>query len=227
MRHVLDRPVWTALSTRHASLALGGDLARRYPSTIIPFAATGADDADSLLAFQDLVRPGEEVFLLQADEIVLPAGLSAVSEAAGVQMIAERPMEALRDPRVERLGADDAADMLALATLTRPGPFTLGAMRLGEFWGVKVRGRLAAMAGERMKQPGHAEISGVCTHPDARGQGLARILSLFVASRIVGRGETPYLHAFATNTAATGLYESIGFGLRTKMNFAVARRDGG
>lgn len=226
MRHVLDRPVWTALNSRHAHLALGGDLAKRYPSAIVPFAATGADDPESLRALEDLVAPGEDVFMLQADEIVLPAGLSRVFTAAGVQMMAEATIQAVDDPRLQRLTAGDAAEMLDLATLTRPGPFTLQAMRLGEFWGVKIDGRLAAMAGERMMPPGHAELSGVCTHPDFRGQGLARLLSLFLASRIAGRGETPFLHAFAENTAAIALYESIGFRLRRVMNFAVVQRAG-
>lgn len=226
MRHVLDRPAWTALNSRHAHLALGGDLAKRYPSAIVPFAATGADDPESLRALEDLVAPGEDVFMLQADEIVLPAGLSRVFTAAGVQMMAEATIQAVDDPRLQRLTAGDAAEMLDLATLTRPGPFTLQAMRLGEFWGVKIDGRLAAMAGERMMPPGHAELSGVCTHPDFRGQGLARLLSLFLASRIAGRGETPFLHAFAENTAAIALYESIGFRLRRVMNFAVVQRAG-
>ncbi|TIU40383.1 MAG: GNAT family N-acetyltransferase, partial [Mesorhizobium sp.] len=95
---------------------------------------------------------------------------------------------------------------------------------LGEFWGVKIDGRLAAMAGERMKQPGYSELSGVCSHPDFRGGGLARLLSLFVANRIMARGEVPYLHAFANNAAAIKLYESIGFRLRSAMNIAVVQR---
>lgn len=35
------------------------------------------------------------------------------------------------------------------------------------------------------------------------------------------RGEIPYLHAYASNVAAIGLYESIGFRLRSMMNMAV------
>ena len=62
------------------------------------------------------------------------------------------------------------------------------------------------------------------TNPDVRGEGLARLLSLFVARRIAERDETPFLHAFATNTAAIGLYESIGFRLRRAVNFAVVHR---
>ena len=75
-----------------------------------------------------------------------------------------------------------------------------------------------------MKQPGYTELSGVCSHPEFRGNGLARLLSLFVANRIIGRGEIPYLHAYAANTAATGLYEAMGFKLRRTMNAAVVQR---
>jgi predicted GNAT family acetyltransferase len=75
-----------------------------------------------------------------------------------------------------------------------------------------------------MKQPGHTEVSGVCTHPDFRGKGLARLLSIHVADRIYARGETPYLHAYATNEAAIRLYETIGFALRCNVNVALATR---
>jgi predicted GNAT family acetyltransferase len=224
MKHVLDRPIWSALATRHQALAEGGRLARRYRPSIVPFAATAADDADSLAALAGLLPPRDTAVLVQADEIVLPAEISAISTASLVQMIAGRPMRAASDTRIRQLTRDDAAEMLALASLTKPGPFTLEALSLGDFWGINIGGRLAAMAGERMKQPGHSEVSGVCTHPDFRGGGLARLLSLFVAGRIEARGEVPYLHAYDSNTAAIGLYESIGFRVRSKMNMAVVQR---
>jgi predicted GNAT family acetyltransferase len=224
MKHVLDRPVWSALDTRHQAFAQGDKLAKRYPLSIVPFAATATDDAESLQALVKLVPPNESVIMLQADAIALPVGLSAISTAFGVQMVAEAPLRTVSDERVQRLTQDDAAEMLALASLTRPGPFTLGALSLGEFWGVKIEGRLVAMAGERMKQPGYTELSGVCSHPEFRGGGLGRLLSLFVANRILARGEIPYLHAYATNAAAIKLYESIGFRLRSTMNVAVVQR---
>jgi len=226
MRHVLDRPIWSALTTRHQALAEGGGLARRYRPSIVPFAATAADDADSLRALARLLPAGETAVLVQSDEIVLPREISAVSTATLVQMIAEQPMPAASDGRIRQLTKDDATEMLALASLTKPGPFTLEALSLGEFWGIRIDGRLAAMAGERMKQPGYSELSGVCTHPDFRGGGLARLLSVFVAGRIVARGEVPYLHAYDSNAAAIGLYESIGFRLRSRMNMATVQRAG-
>jgi len=113
------------------------------------------------------------------------------------------------------LGAADAPEMLALATLTEPGPFGPRTHELGGFLGVKLDGRLVAMAGERMKPEGFTEVSGVCTHPDHRGHGYAAMLSTAVAERVLARGETPFLHAYASNTAAIGLYERLGFRLRT------------
>ena len=139
-------------------------------------------------------------------------------------MIAEQSMPAASDERIRQLTKDDAAEMLALASLTKPGPFTLEALSLGDFWGISIDGRLAAMAGERMKQPGYSELSGVCTHPDFRGAGLARLLSVFVAGRIAARGEIAYLHAYDSNAAAIRLYESIGFRLRSMMNMAMVQR---
>jgi predicted GNAT family acetyltransferase len=44
-----------------------------------------------------------------------------------------------------------------------------------------------------------------------------------VTHRVLERGETPYLHAYATNAAAIRLYESIGFALRTMVNVALVR----
>lgn len=224
MKHPLDRPVWTALTTRHAMFAEGGPLAKRYTPSIVPFAACGGDDADSLHALEALVPLGESVLFAQADDIKLPAGLVPTITALGVQMISVARLPHEPDTRVQRLQDNDAAEMLALATLTKPGPFTLKAMSLGGFWGVKIDGKLAAMAGERMSQPGLSEISGVCSHPDARGLGLAKLLSLHVAEQIYARGDTPYLHAYATNSAAIRLYEAIGFTLRCNINVMMARR---
>lgn len=224
MSHPLDRPVWTALATVHAHLAEGGPLARRYPPAVIPFAAAADDSPEAGEALAALVGRGDKVVLAEFRPPVLPRGLVAVSVSPAVQMVAFEPTPPVSDPRIERLMPGDAPEMLALATLTRPGPFTLGAMRLGAFWGVRLDGRIAAMAGVRMAQPGYTELSGVCVHPDFRSQGLARLLSLHVAGLIQANGATPYLHAYATNTAAIRLYESIGFTIRTRMTVTVARR---
>jgi predicted GNAT family acetyltransferase len=225
--HVLDRPVWSSLSTKHASFAVGGERARRLAADVGPFAGARDDDDESLAALAELVPADGALLLLQADPIVLPSGVVVATTAAGVQMVAKqlvgRPGDA-RDIGAARLTAEDVPAMVALATSTKPGPFATRTATLGEFWGIKEHGVLVAMAGERMKHVGFTEVSGVCTHPSARGRGLARALSMLVAARILERGDTPYLHAYATNIAAIRLYESLGFRLRREVHVATIAR---
>jgi len=223
--NLLDRPVWASLTTVHADLAQGDDLAKRYWPDINRFASARDDDAASLGALAQLVRPGDPVFVLQVPEIVVPAGLVPTRTAWGVQMVAAGPIESEDDPEdIQMLGDADAGDMLALATLTQPGPFLRHTHRMGRFVGIRLDGRLVAMAGERFSFPGYTEVSGVCTHPDARGRGLARRLSRHVAAGIAARGGTPFLHAWKTNTAAIRLYEGLGFRMRCEVNVVVLER---
>ncbi|HLO95472.1 MAG TPA: GNAT family N-acetyltransferase, partial [Burkholderiaceae bacterium] len=209
---LLDRPVWHSLTGPQQSLAQGDALARRYLPDIHVFASAADDSPEALVALAALLPARGPVYLLQVPALRLPPGVVALKEARGVQMLATRSLadEPLR-AEVQPLGDADAAEMLALAELTQPGPFLAGTHRMGRFLGVRIQGRLAAMAGERMHVAGHTEISGVCTHPDFRGLGLARQLSAAVARQIEARGERPFLHAWRSNEAAVALYESLGF----------------
>ena len=162
--------------------------------------------------------------LLQASASPPPPGVIVARAAPAVQMIATtlRPVNA--HMAIERLGPDDAAEMRALAKLTEPGPFEARTHELGDFFGVRDQGRLVAMAGERMKPDGFTEVSGVCTHPDYRGRGYAGRLMSAVMAQIRDRGETPFLHAYATNTGAISLYRTLGFVLRCEMIVTMLAR---
>jgi predicted GNAT family acetyltransferase len=67
------------------------------------------------------------------------------------------------------------------------------------------------MAGERMHAGTLREISGVCTHPDFQGRGLALQLMLLLIRRQMQRGETPFLHVMRDNVNARRLYRRMGF----------------
>jgi predicted GNAT family acetyltransferase len=220
----LDHPVWAALA--HApQLAEGGDLARRYRRDVNLFAATRDDSPACLAALADLLRPGESAYLLQAAAVQVPPGLVVTRAAQGMQLLATDPITPPAGTHtLLDLGDADAADMLTLAQLTEPGPFLARTHTLGRFIGVRIAGQLVAMAGERMRFAGFTEISGVCTHPDARSLGLAKRLSATVAQRIQQRGEQAFLHAWASNHAAMGLYQSLGFTLRSVLQAVVLQR---
>lgn len=80
--------------------------------------------------------------------------------------------------------------------------------------------------GERLHPPGWTEISAVCTDEAYRGQGLASRLVSAVAAGIRRRGETPFMHAAATNVNAIRLYLSLGYELRRHTTFAQVRVPG-
>ncbi len=216
-RHPLDRPAWGALTTTQADKALGGPLARRFDAAFGPFAATLDDSPQSVEALGALIVAEGGVVLLQAGETPVPPGTTAVFRAAAWQMMAPPVPAPADDPAIAALNDADAAEMLALALLTRPGPFAARTHELGGFFGVRRDGVLAAMAGERMQPAGYCEISGVCAHPDHRGRGHGAALTLLVAARIQARGETAFLHVMADNTGALALYQALGFTIRREM----------
>ena len=205
-------------------MSLGDGSARRFAPDIGPLAAARDGSAESLAALEALVPGDGALILLEGEDAAIVPATGVSRTARGVQMVA-RDLKAVRSAAaIEPLSDADAAEMLALARLTEPGPFAARTHTLGQFLGVRDGGRLVAMAGERMKPEGFAEVSGVCVHPDNRGRGYAAALSALVAAQIEARGETPFLHAYADNAGAIRLYESLGFVVRCSMTVAVLER---
>jgi predicted GNAT family acetyltransferase len=222
--HPLDRPVWGSLIAGWSKLALRSGAALRLAPEYGPFAAPPEITPAGLEDLAGLDPGADGLWLIEPDAVPAPAGLAVAVSARGVQMTAAAitPGEAAFE--VVPLGEPDGPEMLALARLTQPGPFAARTHALGGFIGVKRNGRLVAMAGERMRPDGFCEVSGVCTHPEHRGRGYASGLMRIVARRILGRGETPFLHTYETNTGAIALYGTLGFRLRRKLVLTVLKR---
>jgi predicted GNAT family acetyltransferase len=115
------------------------------------------------------------------------------------------------------------ADMLALVEITKPGPFRGRTHEMGRYLGIRVDGRLVAMAGERLRPVGYTEVSAVCTHPDYRGRGYGRDLVETLVRNIIDRGEVPILHVEKDNRAAF-LYEQVGFSRRQTIHLVALRK---
>jgi predicted GNAT family acetyltransferase len=222
--HPLDRAVWHALTGRQAHLAQGDGRALRMNPDYGLFAASRDLERESLAALTALIQRDGVIGLVEIAPLRLPRGTAEVMRGDVHQMIA--PKIEPKTPRfdVVTLGDNDAGEMLALATLTEPGPFFRRTHQLGDFIGVRQEGKLVAMAGERLKLNGYTEVSGVCTHPDWRGRGYAGGLMAIVARRILDRGETPFLHVYAANSGAIALYETLGFRFRAALTFTVLQR---
>jgi len=222
--HRLDRPIWSALTTRQADIAEREGGAVRLRPDIGVFAAAADAAPESRAALTGLRCGPEGLWFLEVDAVAPPPGLVVYHTAACVQMIADHIEERTPPFTVEALTDADAPAMFALARLTEPGPFFAHTNRMGDFIGVKQGGTLVAMAGERLRPEGYTEVSGVCTHPDHRGKGYAGGLMRIVASRIVARGEMPFLHAYADNSGAIALYETLGFRLRSAVTLTILVR---
>jgi ribosomal protein S18 acetylase RimI-like enzyme len=211
MSHPLDHAVWLALTTRQAHLALGDARAWRLDPAYGLFAAAADRSPESLAALAGLVRATGPAAFFESDPPDDVAGLRITRGAPISQWWAPAPRPTEPAFEVVELGDADAAEMLALARLTEPGPFFERTHQLGDFVGVREAGRLVAMAGERLKLPGHTEVSAVCTHPEHRGRGYAAGLMSVVMRRIADRGEVAFLHAYDHNTGALKLYERLGY----------------
>jgi len=220
----LDYPIWTALTTRQSALAEGGALARRYPVAMTPFAGLADQSAESFAALGALMSASDIAVLFTPDAVVAPDAYKILLAETGEQMMGTPADTPARDVEIVTLGADDVPAMMELTALTKPGPFSLRTHELGTFLGIRVDGKLAAMAGERMKPGNFTEITAVCVHPDHRGRGFGQMLLSAVSRQIVARGEIPFLHVFSSNASAIALYRRQGMEIRRRLHVTVLQK---
>ena len=211
MRHLLDNIVWHALSGPQLRFSAGAADAKRYATGFSPIVGF----ADQAKPNFDALRPhcaAGEHFYCDGWTGAPPPGWALDAETTMFKMVWDAPAPE-RDDAADAvpLGSAHAQQAFDLATLTRPGPFGPRTIELGDYFGVFDGGRLVAMAGERMQAGALREISGVCTHPDVQGRGLASRLMRKLVRRQVARGETPFLHVMRDNAVARRLYERMGF----------------
>ena len=216
----LLNPVYAALTGPHATFAETRGDARRYPTAVAPFLGlpdnpTDQDWADAAT----LLGPGTTAALMRP-EFPVPETFKLDRQFDLVQFVAPESLAA-EDPETVVLGPDDVPEMLALVTLTDPGPFRSRTIELGTYLGIRRNDELIAMAGTRFNLPGHTEISAVCTHPSYQGQGLATRLIRAVAAHITSTGKRPFLHTGGANTPAIRLYNTLGFTLTNQMKVTI------
>jgi predicted GNAT family acetyltransferase len=219
--HPLDEVVWNALSGKQKRFALGNDRARRYPPAVAPFAAVVDSSPASFEALRKLIMAHGPVALDTVDAFPSLPGFSIIKRGVLLQMIWQGEVDPSHSWQHVRLTDDDVPDMISLTTATQPGPYGPQTIELGNYIGVRRQGRLAAMAGERMKLDGYTEVSAICVDDDFRGQGHAAGLTKLLIAAIRARGETPFLHALTSNHGAIALYRKLGFVERRAMHLTL------
>ena len=226
LERALDNPFWSSLTTGHAHLALGGALARRYPVDVSLIAGLAAPEPANVAALETVVDVGDDVATVARRVPQLPAHWEILYESRITQMIRSDPGLLAESVDASILGPADVPEMLALVELTKPGPFRPRTIDLGTYVGLRLSGRLVAMAGERLWIDHFRELSAVCTHPDVQRQGYARGLIARVVNGMMRAGQTPILHVESVNRRAIDLYLTLGFVRRTELSLLYAKRVG-
>ena len=216
--------VWRTLSGSHAHLAAGTGSIRRYAkgyTPLIGFADPSNPPFEELAAFCDI---GERFYCAEWRGPA-PRGWAVELDSTMCAMIWDgtSPHEDLGLNAVA-LGPTHVPKMMALAAVTKPGPFAERTAELGDFHGVIEDGELIAMAGERMHAGELREVSGICTAPAHRGRGFGRQLTQLVIRRQLARGQTPFLHVMSANTVARELYQRLGFRVEREVVVRVVCR---
>lgn len=219
---MLVNPVLHALETRQRQFAVFAGDAAKYQTGVAPFAAVRQREDEAMRALSSLLTPGETVYMMGAEPLVVP-GLVFKGTLAGVQMMfpedADLPGAGAGSVEVLKLSCENAAEMVALTEVAFPGYFRIRTCEMGTYYGVRGNGRLVAMAGERMAFDRYKEISGVCTHPEHRGKGYAAALITQLLADHRRDGWLSCLHTGAANRRAIDLYQRLGFAVSREVSF--------
>ncbi len=211
MSSLLDNIMWNCLSGPHAKFAAGEGSVRRYAPGFSPIVGFEDPHNPDFATLEKYCEPGD-CFYTDIWDGPVPPGWRLDKDAHMWKMVWRAPMPADdAAPDAIPLRPEHASQAVELAKLTNPGPFGIRTPELGEYFGYFDGGRLIAMAGERMCAGDLQEVSGICTHPDFQGRGLARKLTLKLVHRQMQRGKTSFLHVVSHNEVARGLYEKMGY----------------
>lgn len=224
--HPLDNVIWQALATEHSHLAVSNGCAKKFAADVSLLAGFDGSDSEGFDSLFQLISPGEQAGLFLTQPLQSLRGWKILKCAPLMEMVEDdRPINfELDGVSLVEMGDKDIPDMMALAELTKPGPFRARTREMGSYFGVRERGQLVALAGERLRIPGYTEISAVCTHPQHLGRGFATALMNLLREQMHERGERAFLHVRADNHRAVKLYEHLGFSQRVLLYYVVVER---
>jgi ribosomal protein S18 acetylase RimI-like enzyme len=224
MNEDLDNPVWSSLTGEHAALGRRSLHAARYFADVAPFAGADPYGKNAGEELAELVVPGESVlFVGPVPEMSSTAWRMEPLESIA-QMISESTPAPSDSPSIIELSATHIADVLDLTARVYPHYFRARTMAMGRYLGIVDGGKLAAMAGERMRFGRYVELSTICTDPAYTGRGYAQHLVNRLIGEIRNANRIPFLHVSHRNARAKTLYEHLGFRVRADIPLVAAHR---
>src|SRR5260370_1791286 len=150
--HPFDAVIGQAPTSTKNALAGGDERARRYPAPIAPFAATIDMEPASFRSLLALVGGDDRIALFATEEVEPPSAFTVVRRDSVDQMVLAAANPCVVQPwaPIAAVGAADVPEMLALASVTQPGPFGPRTIQLGHYIGIRRRGVVVAIGGEHL-----------------------------------------------------------------------------
>lgn len=226
MGHILDNPIYYALTSGHSHISKGTDEVKYYVEDITAFAGLKDNSQENLNTLYQ-ISPAESLFVFfSKTPVEIPGQWKLLTQIDMFQFIFHGKEIPTPDAsELTELDLKHVGEMIDLVELTKPGPFLSRTIELSNYTGIFVKEKLAAMAGHRFFPSPYREISAVCTHPDHLGKGYAFKILQEQIKRILLRLETPFLHVRNDNEGAIKLYQKLGFEIRTDMIAYVIKKD--
>ena len=226
MKPLLQNPVYHSLLFNDSHLGFGEGKVRCFHEEVSPFA--GFEEGYSQ-GFDELYHllPAKRRILFASPQVhATPKGWQLAVAVEGLQFLFEGK-EQTEDLSFQQtpLTEEHIPQMLALAKLTKPGPFGQRTIEFGHYHGVFEGDKLVAMTGQRLHVQNFTEFSAVCTHPNYLGKGYATALVQHQVNLILRNGQQPFLHVRADNSRAIAVYERLGFVVQGPMNFYFLRKE--
>lgn len=228
MSHILDNMIWNAITTGNKNIATVDGNVGYYRHDIAPFAGMREFNKSNLQKLYELIPVNSKVAISSLEKIEHDESKWQLIQPMNVtQMVYEVPLKTFctkNSHRIVPLTDEHIPQMMELTALTKPGPFLSRTIEFGNYFGIFIDNRLAAITGQRMHPTPFMEVSAVCTHPDFRGMGYAKTLMLHVMKIILDNSFIPFLHVLTSNTIAIQLYESIGYRTRKEIFVDMVKR---
>lgn len=225
MEKYLQNPVYYALLTGNKDFACGNEIVKYFPSEVSPYVGFFESYETGFSDLADMFPAGRKILFAKPETIIIPDGWKLNHEVEGMQMVFDGTFTPGGNfEHLIPLNGNHVDDMLALAKLTKPGPFAKRTIEFGSYHGIFAGDKLVAMAGRRLHTGNYIEISAVCTHPEHTGKGYALSLMQHQMQLILNEGNIPFLHVRKNNERAVSLYEHLGFKSTRPMMFYFLER---
>jgi predicted GNAT family acetyltransferase len=217
LQHILNNPIWHALTTGNKKFAAGTKNVKYFKRDVALFAGMKRNSKKALQQLHGLLPEESKIILFTPAKITVPQNWSVLVERPLLQMVySKKQPQKLLKKDITRLTDKNIAAMLKLTQLTNPGPFFKRTIDFGNYEGIFYRRRLVAVTGQRLHAGKYIEVSAVCTHPEHTGKGYAARLIQSQLHKIIRKGKIPFLHVYPENPACH-LYEKLGFKTRKQM----------